>query len=68
MLLVNQYQLATVSVACLKIRSFSRPNLIFYKAYATSQKCALMHDAVAYVYDIQNMSARVIFKYAVKSW
>ena len=24
---------------------FSQPNLIFYKAYATSQKCALMHDA-----------------------
>ena len=26
---------------------FSRSNLIIYKAYATSQKCALMHDAMA---------------------
>ena len=32
-MLLNQYQLAAVSVACLKIRFFSQPNVISYKAY-----------------------------------
>ena len=67
MLLSNQYCLAAVAVACLKIRLFLRPNFIFYKAYATSQKCALMHDATAYVCDTQNMGTRVILEYPVKS-
>ena len=68
MLLSNQYWLAGVSVACPKIRFFSRPNLIFYKAYVMSQKGALMHDTTAYVCDIQNMSTRVIVTYPVKLW
>ena len=50
----------------IKFRFASRPNLIYYKAYTTSQKCALMHDAIAYACDIQNMSTRVVVKYLVK--
>ena len=42
--------------------------LIVYKAYARSEKCALMHDAMAYVCGIQNMNTRVIVKYPAKLW
>ena len=49
MLSLNNKGLALVAVAGLKIRFFSRPYLIIYKAYAVSQKCAPMHDATAYV-------------------
>ena len=50
-------------VACLKIRFFLLKDLITYRAYyATSQKCALMHDAMAYVYDIQTMNTGFITK------
>ena len=68
MLLSNQNWLPFVSVAYLKIWFLSRPNLTIYKAYATSQKCALMHDAMAYVWDIQNINTGVIGKYPVESW
>ena len=62
MLLLNQNWLAFVSVACIKMRFFSRPNLITYKAYVTSQKCALMHDSTAHVCAILNMNNRMIIQ------
>ena len=64
MLLLNQnIKLASIfSVACLKILFF------IYKAYAKSQKCALMHGAVVYLRDIQNMNIRFIVKYPTKLW
>ena len=39
-------------MACLNIRFFSRSNFIIYKAFVTYQKCALMHDAMAYMCDV----------------
>ena len=61
MLLLNQ-NIKIGYVACLKIRFF------IYKASATSQKCALMHGAVVYFRDIQNMNTRFIVKYPAKLW
>ena len=53
-------------MAYLKIRFFSRPNLIIYKAYTISERCSLMHDAMAYVSNIQNINTRIIVRYPAK--
>ena len=67
-MLLLKKSFAFVSVTCLKIRFFLQPNSIIHKAYATSQKFSLMHDAMAYVCDIQNMDTRVIVENPAKWW